>query len=150
MPAVEATPVSSSESTLIKMEDRKRPAGQDQNDAAPPLKRQATSVNGNRPHPDADMPWKDDLEVSLFRLVSPPPALTVAFKQEIGFEIDRFLTQFLRVQRFTKDAIWRQMQEFKREKLTLESKVKDMTKAAAFHQDHLRIVDAWFKQVRCL
>lgn len=111
MPAVEATPVSSSEPGLIKMEDRKRPAGQDQNDSAPPLKRQATSVNGSKPHPDADMPWKDDLE------------------------------------RFTKDAIWRQMQEFKREKVTLESKVNQMTKAATFHQDHLRIIDAWFKQL---
>ncbi|OKL56832.1 E3 ubiquitin-protein ligase bre1 [Talaromyces atroroseus] len=111
MPAVEATPVSSSEPGLIKMEDRKRPAGHDQNDAAPPSKRQATSVNGNKPHPDADMPWKDDLE------------------------------------RFTKDAIWRQMQEYKREKVTLESKVKELTKAATFHQDHLRIIDAWFKQL---
>ncbi|KAH8689638.1 putative histone ubiquitinationc protein [Talaromyces proteolyticus] len=110
MTAVEATPVSS-ESGLIKMEDRKRPAGPEQNDAAPPLKKQATSVNGNKPHPDADMPWKDDLE------------------------------------RFTKDAIWRQMQEFKREKVTLEAKVKEMTKAATFHQDHLRIIDAWFKQL---
>jgi E3 ubiquitin-protein ligase BRE1 len=66
MPAVEATPVSSSESGLVKMEDRKRPAGHDQNDAAPPSKRQATAVNGNKPHPDADMPWKDDLEVRLY------------------------------------------------------------------------------------
>lgn len=40
------------------------------------------------------------------------------------------------------------MQEFKREKNTLESRVKEMTKATAFHQDHLRAVDAWFKQVR--
>src|SRR5690606_31809854 len=30
----------------------------------PPSKKQATSVNGAKPHPDADMPWKDDLEVS--------------------------------------------------------------------------------------
>jgi E3 ubiquitin-protein ligase BRE1 len=72
MPAVEATPVSSSEPGLIKMEDRKRPAGHDQNDAAPPLKRQATSVNGNKPNPDADMPWKDDLEVSLYPLQNSP------------------------------------------------------------------------------
>lgn len=42
------------------------------------------------------------------------------------------------------------MQEFKREKVTLESKVKEMTKAATFHQDHLRIIDAWFKQVRLI
>jgi E3 ubiquitin-protein ligase BRE1 len=63
MPTVEATPVTS-ESGLIKMEDRKRPAGHDQSDVAPPLKKQATSINGNKPHPDADMPWKDDLDVS--------------------------------------------------------------------------------------
>jgi E3 ubiquitin-protein ligase BRE1 len=50
------------------MEDRKRPAGYDHNDSAPPLKKQATSLNGNnKPHPDADMPWKDDLEVSQVR-----------------------------------------------------------------------------------
>ena len=62
MPAVEP-PVTSSESGLIKMEDRKRPAA-DHNDSAPPLKKQATTVNGgSKPHPDADMPWKDDLEV---------------------------------------------------------------------------------------
>jgi hypothetical protein len=64
MPAVEP-PITSSESGLVKMEDRKRPAA-DNNDSAPPLKKQATSVNGgSKPHPDADMPWKDDLEVSL-------------------------------------------------------------------------------------
>lgn len=66
MPAVEATPVASSESGLVKMEDRKRAAAYDHNESAPPLKKQATSVNGSsKPHPDADMPWKDDLEVSL-------------------------------------------------------------------------------------
>lgn len=64
MPAVEP-PVASSEPGLVKMEDRKRPAA-DNNDSAPPLKKQATGVNGgSKPHPDADMPWKDDLEVSL-------------------------------------------------------------------------------------
>jgi E3 ubiquitin-protein ligase BRE1 len=64
MPAVES-PVVSSDPGLVKMEDRKRPAA-DNNDSAPPLKKQATTVNGaSKPHPDADMPWKDDLEVSL-------------------------------------------------------------------------------------
>lgn len=67
MPAVEASLVAPSESGL-KMEDRKRPAAYDQNDSAPPSKKQATSLNGGgKPHPDTDMPWKDDLEVS-----SPP------------------------------------------------------------------------------
>lgn len=45
----------------VKMEDRKRPSGPD--DSAPPAKRQAVTVNGAKPHPDADLPWKEDLEV---------------------------------------------------------------------------------------
>jgi E3 ubiquitin-protein ligase BRE1 len=65
MTAVEAAPVTPSESGLARMEDRKRAAGYDHSDSAPPLKKQATSLNGgSKPHPDADMPWKDDLEVS--------------------------------------------------------------------------------------
>ncbi|CAG8896496.1 unnamed protein product [Penicillium egyptiacum] len=110
MPAVEP-PVTSSESGLVKMEDRKRPAA-DNNDSAPPLKKQATSVNGgSKPHPDADMPWKDDLE------------------------------------RFQKEAILRQMQEYKREKSSLESRLSQMSKATTFHNDHLRVIDLWFKQL---
>ncbi|KAJ5822774.1 hypothetical protein N7447_005114 [Penicillium robsamsonii] len=110
MPAVEP-PVPSSEPGLVKMEDRKRPAA-DSNDSAPPLKKQATSVNGgSKPHPDADMPWKDDLE------------------------------------RFQKEAILRQMQEYKREKSSLESRLSQMSKAATFHNDHLRVIDLWFKQL---
>ncbi|KAE8357984.1 BRE1 E3 ubiquitin ligase-domain-containing protein [Aspergillus caelatus] len=112
MPAVEASPVASSESGFVKMEDRKRAATSDHNDSAPPLKKQATSVNGgSKPHPDADMPWKDDLE------------------------------------RFQKDAIWRQMQEYKREKVSLEAKLKDMSKAASRHNEHLRVIDTWYNQL---
>ncbi|KAL4801358.1 BRE1 E3 ubiquitin ligase-domain-containing protein [Aspergillus unguis] len=113
MPAAEASPVAPPpESGFVKMEDRKRAATHDNNDSAPPLKRQATSVNGGtKPHPDADMPWKDDLE------------------------------------RFQKDAIWRQMQEYKRDKLSLEAKLKESSKTAAHHNDHLRIIDAWYSQL---
>jgi hypothetical protein len=53
-------------------------------------------------------------------------------------------------QRFQKDAIWRQMQEYKREKTSLEAKLKEMSKATAYHDDHLRIIDAWFNQVSIL
>ncbi|KAJ5368250.1 E3 ubiquitin-protein ligase bre1 [Penicillium cataractarum] len=110
MPAVEP-PVLSSESGFVKMEDRKRPAAEN-NESAPPLKKQATTVNGgSKPHPDADMPWKDDLE------------------------------------RFQKDAILRQMQEYKREKAGLESRLDRMSKAAAHHDNHLRAIDAWFRQL---
>ncbi|KAL4818259.1 BRE1 E3 ubiquitin ligase-domain-containing protein [Aspergillus spinulosporus] len=111
MPAAEASPVAPPESGFVKMEDRKR-AATHENDSAPPLKKQATSVNGgNKPHPDADMPWKDDLE------------------------------------RFQKDAIWRQMQEYKRDKVSLEAKLKESAKATAYHGDHLRVIDAWYSQL---
>ncbi|KAL1959349.1 hypothetical protein VTO42DRAFT_2152 [Malbranchea cinnamomea] len=113
MTAIEASTVPAVQSGLaLKMEDRKRPASQDPSERTPPLKKQATGVNGGgKAHPDTDMPWKDDLE------------------------------------RIQKDAIWRQMQEYKREKTTLEARVKELSKAAAYHDDHLRTIDAWFKQL---
>ena len=65
MPLVGGLPVSLPSPTFFKMEERKRPAV-DNADPAPPLKRQATSVNGaGKAHIDADMPWQDDLEVSM-------------------------------------------------------------------------------------
>lgn len=42
------------------------------------------------------------------------------------------------------------MQEFKREKQSLESRVSQLSKAAAYHNDHLRVIDSWFKQVRAI
>jgi E3 ubiquitin-protein ligase BRE1 len=54
----------------VKMEDRKR-ANPD--DSAPPAKRQAVTVNGARSHPDADMPWKDDIEVRPLNTAAPFP-----------------------------------------------------------------------------
>ncbi|EOA89163.1 E3 ubiquitin-protein ligase bre1 [Exserohilum turcicum] len=92
----------------VKMEDRKRPIA---DDAAPPAKRQAVAVNGARSHPDADLPWKDDLEA------------------------------------FQKDAILRQMREFKREKATVESQLSELEGRSRHHDDHLRTIDAWFDQL---
>ncbi len=46
------------------MEERKRPASHDPDGSEPPFKRQITAINGtSKTHVDADMPWKDDLEV---------------------------------------------------------------------------------------
>ncbi|OAL51313.1 E3 ubiquitin-protein ligase-like protein bre1 [Pyrenochaeta sp. DS3sAY3a] len=90
------------------MEDRKRPMAED---SAPPAKRQQVAVNGARPHPDADLPFKDDLEL------------------------------------YQKDAIMRQMREYKREKATLESQLSELEKQSQHHDDHLRIMDAWFDQL---
>jgi E3 ubiquitin-protein ligase BRE1 len=71
MTAVDSVPLSLSQPSLVKMEERKRPIPYD-NDSAPPLKRQATAPNGaSKPHVDSDMPWKDDLEVSFLLRPSP-------------------------------------------------------------------------------
>jgi hypothetical protein len=61
MPTIDAAPLS----LILKMEERKRPSPYD-HDSGPPPKKLATSANGAvKSHPDADMPWKDDIEVSL-------------------------------------------------------------------------------------
>jgi E3 ubiquitin-protein ligase BRE1 len=63
---VTASTVAPLPSTIIKMEDRKRPAGQNVDDLAPPTKRQAVN-GGSKSSTDSDMPGKDDLEVSVTR-----------------------------------------------------------------------------------
>lgn len=66
MRLVEARPVPLLSAGLVKMEERKRPATYEHDESAPPLKKQVTSMNGGgKSHPDAEMPWKDELEVSL-------------------------------------------------------------------------------------
>lgn len=57
--------VSLSSSGLMKMDERKRPAAHDHEDSGLPSKKQVMSVNGaGKAHIDAEMPWRDDLEVS--------------------------------------------------------------------------------------
>jgi E3 ubiquitin-protein ligase BRE1 len=51
-------------------------------------------------------------------------------------------------QAYQKDAILRQMREYKREKATFEAQVAEMEKRSKYHDDHLRIIDLWFSQVR--
>ena len=65
MSLVQEPLVSLSSPRLVKMEERKRPAAQDQAGSGPPLKRQATAVNGGGAKflADVDLPWQDDLEV---------------------------------------------------------------------------------------
>ncbi|KAF7508517.1 hypothetical protein GJ744_009230 [Endocarpon pusillum] len=108
MPTIEAVPLSHA----LKMDDRKRPSPCDQHDSGPPSKKLATTANGAvKSHPDADMPWKDDIE------------------------------------KFQKGALLRQMQEYRREKQTLEEQVKHAQRKALYHNDHLRIIDVWFQEM---
>ncbi|KAH0566309.1 hypothetical protein GP486_000280 [Trichoglossum hirsutum] len=51
------------------------------------------------------------------------------------------------LEQYQKEAIWRQMQEYKRERNTLEDQLKEITKRSNFHDDHLRIINAWWKQL---
>ena len=39
------------------------------------------------------------------------------------------------------------MQEYKREKITLENTLKDLRRKATYHDGHLRAIDSWFKQL---
>lgn len=52
------------------------------------------------------------------------------------------------MQEYQKGAIYRQMLEYKREKINLESRVLELEKNSTDHDDHIRIVDAWVLQVR--
>ncbi|KAL7267976.1 E3 ubiquitin-protein ligase bre1 [Rhizina undulata] len=48
---------------------------------------------------------------------------------------------------FQKEAIFRQMQEYKRERNVLETQLEELSKKATYHDDHLRIIDAWWSQL---
>lgn len=39
------------------------------------------------------------------------------------------------------------MQEYKRERNTLEGQINSLAESARYHDDHLRTIDAWFAQV---
>ncbi|QPH01806.1 E3 ubiquitin-protein ligase bre1 [Epichloe festucae Fl1] len=51
------------------------------------------------------------------------------------------------VEAYTKGAIYRQMQEYSRKATTAESRLEELHKRCVHHDDHLRIVDAWWRQL---
>ncbi|RDA83478.1 hypothetical protein CP532_7043 [Ophiocordyceps camponoti-leonardi (nom. inval.)] len=107
-----ATPPTASPrpSTLVKMEDRKRPALAGAEDLAPPSKRVA--VNGSKAKDDA-----------------------LEMKEESWIEA------------YTKGAIYRQMLEYSRKATTTESRLEELHKRCVHHDDHLRIIDGWWRQL---
>ncbi|OJD39064.1 e3 ubiquitin-protein ligase bre1 [Diplodia corticola] len=48
---------------------------------------------------------------------------------------------------FTKDALIRQKNEYKRRKADLEQRVADLEHQSKYHDDHLRVIDLWFSQL---
>ncbi|KAI8677092.1 E3 ubiquitin protein ligase [Fusarium sp. Ph1] len=51
------------------------------------------------------------------------------------------------IEAYTKGAIYRQMQEYSRKAATYESRLEELHKRSVHHDDHLRIIDAWWRQV---
>ncbi|RCI16345.1 hypothetical protein L249_2159 [Ophiocordyceps polyrhachis-furcata BCC 54312] len=107
-----ATPPTASPrpSTLVKMDDRKRPALGGAEDLAPPSKRVA--INGSKAKDDA-----------------------LEMKEESWIEA------------YTKGAIYRQMLEYSRKATTTESRLEELHKRCVHHDDHLRIIDGWWRQL---
>ncbi|KAL5622263.1 hypothetical protein BROUX41_006208 [Berkeleyomyces rouxiae] len=48
---------------------------------------------------------------------------------------------------FTKGAIFRRMHEYRREAQTFSSRLEELHKRSLYHDDHIRIVDAWWRQL---
>lgn len=59
-------------------------------------------------------------------------------------EVEMSLTHH---QAYTKGAIYRQMQEYSRKASTYESRLEELHKRSVHHDDHLRLIDAWWRQV---
>ncbi|GAW11091.1 hypothetical protein ANO14919_004300 [Xylariales sp. No.14919] len=51
------------------------------------------------------------------------------------------------VEEYQKDAIYRQMLEYKREKTTLEARLEELDKRSTYHDDHIRVMDGWWTQL---
>ncbi|KAM7199861.1 ubiquitin ligase [Rhypophila sp. PSN 637] len=111
MPSATSLSASPRPATLVKMEDRKRPASGAVDDLAPPPnKRQAVNGTSKSKDDSADM------------------------KEETWIE------------EYQKGAIYRQMLEYKREKSNLEARLQEVEKRALHHDDHIRLMDAWWLQ----
>ncbi|EPS39329.1 hypothetical protein H072_6944 [Dactylellina haptotyla CBS 200.50] len=48
---------------------------------------------------------------------------------------------------FQKEAIYRQMKAYKREKELTETRLEDLQKRCTYHDDHIRVIDAWLDQL---
>lgn len=115
----------------VKMEDRKRVAIREPDDAIQPPKKQSRLVNGSK---GEDAPeWEHTVQVS-----PPLPPNCVACQQQ--------LTR-TNSQDFQKDAILRSYKELKKEKQSLEGQVAELEGKSKYHDEHLRTIDAWLAQV---
>lgn len=110
------------------MEDRKRSLINDVEDLAPSRKR-LKDENG------ATMRMDDDKEKQVEVRGRPT---------HIPRRV-RVLTLY--TQDYQKDALIRQLKEYKRVKRDAEEQLAELQRKARYHDDHLRILDAWWSQL---
>lgn len=111
-----------------KMDDRKRALALDVDDLTPSRKRIVKDENGQQMRLDADK--EKDLEVGIQR------------RRDRPSQRDSDM-----LQNYQKDAILRQMKEYKREKKHYEELYADLSRKALHHDEHLRVIDAWMAQL---
>lgn len=139
---------------VLAMEDRKRSVPHEpSDDSGPPIKRQAlqSSSSSNQQNNHQLPQSQEDVIVSC----RPPPSLSLVGRARFKtLPLPPLVTFHLRLtldqttKHFQKEAIWRQMMEYKRERNMLEHRVEELEKKSTYHDDHLRVIDAWWSQVR--
>lgn len=119
--------------TKIEMEDRKRSLANDVDDLGHSRKR-LRDENG------ATMRMSDEKEKDVE--VRPDNS---APGRGRGVRVRE--TDYWRLQDYQKDAIMRQMKEYKRQKKDADEQLSELQRKTKHHNDHLRIIDAWFAQL---
>ncbi|KAH0494107.1 hypothetical protein TgHK011_000740 [Trichoderma gracile] len=79
--------------------------------------------------------------------LAPPPSKRVAINGSKAKDENAEMKEDYWVEAFTKGAIYRQMQEYSRKAATAEARLEELHKRSVHHDDHIRIVDAWWRQM---
>ncbi|KAG5982742.1 E3 ubiquitin-protein ligase bre1 [Claviceps digitariae] len=79
--------------------------------------------------------------------LAPPPSKRVAVNGSKSKDDAVEMKEEGWVEAYTKGAIYRQMQEYSRKAATAESRLEELHKRCVHHDDHLRIIDAWWRQL---
>ncbi|EMR11116.1 hypothetical protein PNEG_00713 [Pneumocystis murina B123] len=77
---------------------------------------------------------KDMVEILSYE----PPLKKQVFENVLGVEEE--------VEDFQKEAIWRRMQEYKREAIRAKERVEELEKRIKYQDEHLVTIDAWFDE----
>ncbi|KAF5536330.1 E3 ubiquitin-protein ligase bre1 [Fusarium musae] len=76
-----------------------------------------------------------------------PPSKRVAVNGSKAKDDSSDMKEESWIEAYTKGAIYRQMQEYSRKASTYESRLEELHKRSVHHDDHLRLIDAWWRQV---